>query len=887
MDIFDTTDIRVSVPALLPSSAMTPIVTDGVLMDTDTNRNLSKLARNKSRLVFLLKCRRYEILPRFILDRTTHLFSVQSNNASHNKKHIDSLASVINKKLLNLEIAACSREINSIQVTCNTSAMSTQCLAHYRTVLKSHNDLLFEKFARLKSEQGHLSDINYDPTFIKNYTQHEIPPNVLILLGLGSKFAIAPSTLPIPDLLTDLECITQQFAEENQRKPLRGHLLYTLTKYTKTPQHSNRIIRFLQTALVNTKRFLHDNPDVMVTTSDKGGVTIISSKHDYTLKMNALIHNAELFNKLDYDPTDYLQRRNAFLVSKLYKQKFISLFDKKRLTSYTSIAPRIYGQLKYHKPDLPVRPIVSTIKSPAYALSRYLATVLRQAFIKPKYNIKNSTQFVRKARKIRVSEGNILVSFDVVNCFGTISTDLAIGLIQRDFDLVARHTDIPKELFIQLLRFCMEEANYFCYKDEYYQQKLGMFMGSSLAPILVERVIEEAVSEMMNRLDFTPDFWVIYVDDHLTSIPESKVDHVMQLLNSYNANVQFTVERQHEQTNTINYLDVTVHNANGIMRTNWFCKPIASNRLLNFYSAHPEQMKRNVAKAFIRRVLCLSHRIFFSENLERIKSILIKNNFPEKLTNTLIHQTIGNYNHSRSNERAHRSYPFLNETTIDSSAHIGHETLTQSGTPPPNTSIENPVSAPKYGALTYIPGFSDEITRQLKHHLPDVRVASKPAAPLRHTFTNMKAKTPLNEISGVVYKIPCNGCTVCYIGETGQKLKNRSAQHQRDLSNKDKQQKTALVSHAFDTEHTFETGWTAIIHREERMRRRKIQETNHIILNEEFACNFKKDSEHVSPLYYNLLKSYGASIQRTHSTDSDMANNSQSEPRTAHTFDVG
>lgn len=210
----------------------------------------------------------------------------------------------------------------------------------------------------------------------------------------------------------------------------------------------NRITRFLDKAWSDTTKFLKDNPDVMVSTSDKGSVTILSSKQDYFAKMNLLVHDQNSFTKLDRDPTAGVQEKNQVLIRDLCTQRYITKSDKRQLTTYAATTPRIYGQLKFRKPNLPLRPIVSTIGSAAYKSSRFLATILRKAFIQPKYNIKNSKQFVKKIRKTVITPGNVLVSFLVVNRFGNIPTSLAIQLIERDFHCISPHTDIPKYEFI-------------------------------------------------------------------------------------------------------------------------------------------------------------------------------------------------------------------------------------------------------------------------------------------------------------------------------------------------------------------------------------------------------------------------------------------------------
>lgn len=255
---------------------------------------------------------------------------------------------------------------------------------------------------------------------------------------------------------------------------------------------------------------------------------------------------------------------------------------------------------------------------------------------------------------MNIPDNHILVSFDVVNCFGEIPTQLAIDIISRDFELIQPHTNIPKKEFLELLTLCLHEANYFGFQNTVFRQLKGMFMGSSLAPILVERVIEEAVLYMMNKTQPQPVFWYTYVDDHLTCIPRNQVEAINTLLNEYHPDVKFTVELQDDDNISINFLDTTVYNKQGKIITNWYHKPIASNRLLNFYSAHPRRMIKNTATAFAKRVLRLSHASFKDINIERITKILSKNNFPMKVIKHIISSAYNTGRHNDSQRRSQR-----------------------------------------------------------------------------------------------------------------------------------------------------------------------------------------------------------------------------------------
>ena len=67
--------------------------------------------------------------------------------------------------------------------------------------------------------------------------------------------------------------------------------------------------------------------------------------------------------------------------------------------------------------------------------------------------------------------------------------------------------------------------------------------------------------------------------------------------------------------------------------------------------------------------------------------------------------------------------------------------------------------------------------------------------------------------------------------------------------------KTALVHHTYTTKHQFNPEAKKVMKKVHSERTLKIHETNHIIMNEHRAVNFKSDAEHVTPEFYNLIKS--------------------------------
>lgn len=439
---------------------------------------------------------------------------------------------------------------------------------------------------------------------------------------------------------------------------------------------------------------------------------------------------------------------------------------------------------------------------------------------------------MHRIRRAKITPTNVLASFDVVNCFSNIPTELAIDLIVRDYNKIAAVSTIPMSLFLELLRFCLHECNFFKYEQLMYRQKVGLFMGSSLAPILVERVIEDAIQYALNKVEFTPDFWYIYVDDNATSIPELHAQQMLDALNSYHERVQFTMELQ--ENDQLNFLDMSLIKKGSTIHTKWYHKPIASNRMLNYYSAHPLHTKKNTARAFVNRAFSLTSHKFHTDVRDKIAAILEKNNFPRKMINDLIH---AKQNANRSVMNATHGNNSLNITQMNDTTQHSKTILKE---------------RKQYSAMTYIPTVSESLKKNFQYFAPDISLALRPPNKNAKFFTNLKSRLGKMEKSGCVYKVECADCDCVYVGETKQKLGERMKQHAYDVSKE--KTTTALADHATQTRHSFKFDDVSILCREKNKQRLRLQEVNHIIRNEDHACNFKKDSASINPIYYSMLK---------------------------------
>ena len=131
-----------------------------------------------------------------------------------------------------------------------------------------------------------------------------------------------------------------------------------------------------KTNTLNALKNLKKKTDKIVVQANKGNCVVVMDMDDYNNKASDLLDNRNTYSLLKNDPTKTTECKLNKILLKLKKSEKISESLYKRLYSSDSLPPRFYGLPKIHKPQIPLRPIVSFVDSPTYNLSSYLANIL-------------------------------------------------------------------------------------------------------------------------------------------------------------------------------------------------------------------------------------------------------------------------------------------------------------------------------------------------------------------------------------------------------------------------------------------------------------------------------------------------------------------------------
>jgi len=332
-------------------------------------------------------------------------------------------------------------------------------------------------------------------------------------------------------------------------------------------------------------------------------------------------------------------------------------------------------------------------------------------------------------------------------------------------------------------------------------------MGSPLSPILANLFLYSMESEIIPR---NPNikFWTRYIDDVFAFIRSRFKNKILDDLNSFHEkNIQFTTEC--EQDNQLPFLDVLImRNDNGSLQFKVYRKPTHTGRYLNYKSFHINNHKLSVIDSLVDRAYSICEPKYINDELIHITNSLEKNNYPNRIIKNRMEYLKTNRNISSSDPKPRLILPF-----------IGNDTY--------------------------------KLVRVIRNTI-DVNFGFKTVKMIHSMICNHKNK--YKQKNNGIYKIYCDSCDSCYIGETCREFEIRlkehiaDSKHQRILS-------SAVALHMVENNnHKIDLKNSRIIEKEDKYLHRKYKEAIHIN-SEKNIMNLDK-GYYINPFWTPILKSF-------------------------------
>ncbi|XP_044760307.1 uncharacterized protein LOC123317762 [Coccinella septempunctata] len=776
------------------------------LNNKNTQKLIDKLAKAKTRRIFLLKCKQYRLCPTFLKLKTDHIVY----DCGYLTDKYEKLKNNFIFRTINLLITDTTKIINRLEGKIHTILNEFENIKgknsrniqerHVNHKLKytidQHKTIHDRKIQKMINSQKNCKQINKETTRIVNLTQTKLPEFVTETLNLGPKYAIEVDRereIPVFDIIAQIESSIEELPREDQDH-IRTNITQTLNTYKKQLKGRSQKKNIVKSNFMKTKTFLKNNNDLQVIRADKGNKVVIITKDEYNKKMQELLDDKTTYKGMKRDMTVTMEKKNNKIVKDWLQEKYITAQEAKTMIVHNSKISKMYGLPKVHKENIPLRPIVSFIQSPLYKLSKYMANILSKVTNTNPYYIKNSFHLKESLKNIKIQNDHRLYSLDVKSLYTNIPIDLTKQAIEKNWEKISQFTKIPKEKFIETIQFIMNNS-YFQYEDSFYKQIKGVAMGNPVSSPVAQLVMELIEEKIMEQYGTT--FYKRYVDDGIIITTPDEITKILHHFNNIHESLEFTLEE--ESNNSINFLDMTIVRGNGELLTQWYRKEQNSIHILDFNSNHHQSQKKSRAIGYIDRALKLTSPVLRERTLTDVEELLFTNNYPKIMVQKLIKQ------------RTHRLYNTQEKekSTTDNTKRI---------------------------PLPFIQGLSQKINNIMKPFKREL--VHKPQNQIGQIFSKIKASTPKMKKSQVIYSVPCRDCDKQYIGQTSQRLQDRLNAHKYT-----KNASTALNKHKKTQKHDFNYEDTKILAIEPQQNKREILEMIHIQMADENTVNDRLDTK--------------------------------------------
>ncbi|XP_011861707.1 PREDICTED: uncharacterized protein LOC105558566, partial [Vollenhovia emeryi] len=505
-----------------------------------------KICTQRQQLIFLLRCRRYNVKP-------PHIYNLQMYTAFHSysvNRSFNELKSRTKKTLLNMEIKDMNYNLTFLRkenikietqirfllpndIANNFFLMNKDKINKHDTETKNR---LIKKFNNIlnkyHTEYDSFFKFNHSK-WIVNVSSKKIPDSVSRFLSLGDRFSlpIDPKNkddrlLTVVNVIKNLEANAYKFGTKTIEET-RNDVSNNLQRFLRANKHIDYLDRHILREHKECKKFLHLNDDVLVTKADKGQVTVIMDKTLYLSKMTELLDDDTKYKKIKKDPINQLTNKVKNLIKTWLDNNIIDERTYKNLNCNNGNLPRCYGLPKVHKTGLPLRIIVSSLGSPIYKMARFLHEILETSVIKPRSHIKDSWAFTKLIQNRRIEREEILLSLDVTALFNNIPKELVIKAIEKRWLEISQKTFFNLQQFLYAIELVLSSTS-FSFNGQFYEQIFGSPMGSPLSPILADLVMDDLETFCLEQLEFEVNTYYRYVDDVFTIIPNNKIDDILK-----------------------------------------------------------------------------------------------------------------------------------------------------------------------------------------------------------------------------------------------------------------------------------------------------------------------------------------------------------------------
>jgi hypothetical protein len=379
---------------------------------------------------------------------------------------------------------------------------------------------------------------------------------------------------------------------------------------------------------------LCDNDSIVIKQADKGGKIVVMEKTWYTEKIKLMLEDQTFYRALNEIEANNLQDDLKSSLRQLCDELKEDRLFRFLHVEEPSVA-RYYGLPKLHKPDIPLRPIVSACGSATEQIGLFIDELLGNTMTMIPTYVRDTPHFIDLLREVTLpsdsSQPLFLVTMDVSALYNNIPHDDGVAATVGYYEQLPMHEQpISAEQFSRLLKLALMH-NVFEFDNQKFLQVHGVAMGAKFAPRYACCFMGNLELKFFQKQEHLPVFYVRFIDDifMIWHGNRESLEHFIAEFNVFHSSIKLTHEISQ---NSVNFLDLTVTINGNKLSTSLYTKPTSSPQYLSFESQHPHHTKTSLPYSqFIRCRRSCTYKKDAIAHMNRFSQLLEKRGYPKSL----------------------------------------------------------------------------------------------------------------------------------------------------------------------------------------------------------------------------------------------------------------
>ena len=316
-----------------------------------------------------------------------------------------------------------------------------------------------------------------------------------------------------------------------------------------------------------------------------------------------------------------------------------------------------YSLLKVHKPNIPLRPIVSACDNPTDQLSNHVTHFIEPFVEIFPSSIGDSKHFLQLLESLLpLHENAILVTDDVTSLHTNIPHEEGIESVLLYMKLNANilSPGSPSPHTIGVLLETILKNNNLSFMDRHFLQLVGTAMGTKVAPPYANLFMGHHEETIREAFIWAIPFWKRFIDDiFLIFIGTTKqLLSMKDFMNHLHPTIKFISEHS---TQEISFLDMKICiGADRKLSTTLYRKPTDCAPLLHFHSNHSLKCKESIVfLQALRYNLLIADNNVLQQELDSLAIFLLARKYPLEVINCNISKSPCQKIPIRSNHSQH------------------------------------------------------------------------------------------------------------------------------------------------------------------------------------------------------------------------------------------